>query len=181
VQRPEKQDIYNRTTNQIVSYLKKGVKPWVRPWNAEHAAARISRPLRHNGKPTAAFLAGNFSLRELIDRLEQVGVVVKVERTQSAGRNDEHKAKVTTAPALSSCEGSPARPIQLNLLTTSMVAKMLSVPEGTLRYWRKVGLGPSWLKLEGSIRYAEEDVLRYIERNRRTPSVRAYMEERNAI
>jgi hypothetical protein len=90
-------------------------------------------------------------------------------------------AKVTTAPAPSSCEGSPARPIQLKLLTTSMVAKMLSVPEGTLRYWRKVGLGPSWLKLEGSIRYAEEDVLRYIERNRRTPSVRAYMEERNAI
>jgi hypothetical protein len=90
-------------------------------------------------------------------------------------------AKVTTAPAPSSCEGSPARPIQLKLLTTSMVAKMLSVPEGTLRYWRKVGLGPSWLKLEGSIRYAEEDVLRYIVGNRRTPSVRAYMEERNAI
>jgi hypothetical protein len=43
-------------------------------------------------------------------------------------------AKVTTAPAPSSCEGSPARPIQLKLLSTSMVAKMLSVPEGTLRY-----------------------------------------------
>ena len=37
------------------------------------------------------------------------------------------------------------------------------------------------VQLEGSIRYAEEDVLRYIERNRRTPSVRAYMEEKNAI
>jgi hypothetical protein len=40
---------------------------------------------------------------------------------------------------------------------------------------------PPWVKLERSIRYAEEDVLRYIERNRRTPSVRAYMEEKNAI
>jgi DNA-binding transcriptional MerR regulator len=71
--------------------------------------------------------------------------------------------------------------IQMKLLTTTAVAETLSVPEGTLRYWRKVGLGPSWVKLEGSIRYTEEDVLRYIERNRRTPSVRAYMEEKNAI
>ena len=69
----------------------------------------------------------------------------------------------------------------MKLLTTATVSEMLSVPEGTLRYWRKVGLGPAWLKLEGSIRYAEEDVLRYIERNRRTPSVRAYMEEKSAI
>ena len=70
---------------------------------------------------------------------------------------------------------------QMKLLTTNELAEMLSVPAGTLRYWRKVGLGPSWVKLEGSIRYAEDDVLRYIERNRRTPSVRAYMEEKNAI
>jgi hypothetical protein len=90
-------------------------------------------------------------------------------------------AKVTTAPAPSAREGSPTRTIEVKLLTTATVSEMLSVPEGTLRYWRKVGLGPSWLKLEGSIRYAEEDVLRYIERNRRTPSVRAYMEEKNAI
>jgi DNA-binding transcriptional MerR regulator len=67
---------------------------------------------------------------------------------------------------------------QLKLLTSMKVSEMLSIPEGTLRYWRKVGLGPPWIKLEGSIRYAEADVLRYIESNRRTPSVRAYMEEK---
>jgi len=50
-QRTEKQDIYSRITNQIVSHLEKGVRPWVRPWNAEHAAGRITRPLRHNRKP----------------------------------------------------------------------------------------------------------------------------------
>ena len=49
--RTEKQDVYTRITNQIVSHLEKGVRPWVRPWNAEHAAGRITRPLRHNGKP----------------------------------------------------------------------------------------------------------------------------------
>ena len=51
MQRTKKQDVYTRITNQIVSHLEKGVRPWVRPWNAEHAAGRITRPLRHNGKP----------------------------------------------------------------------------------------------------------------------------------
>src|SRR5271168_5519826 len=51
MQRTEKQDIYTRITNQIVSHLEKGVRPWMRPWNAEHAAGRITRPLRHNGIP----------------------------------------------------------------------------------------------------------------------------------
>jgi antirestriction protein ArdC len=51
MQRTEKQDIYFRITNQIVSQLEKGVRPWVRPWNAEHVAGRITRPLRHNGRP----------------------------------------------------------------------------------------------------------------------------------
>src|SRR5437588_11945241 len=63
------------------------------------------------------------------------------------------------------------------LLTSKAVSEMLSVPEGTLRYWRKVGIGPKWLKLEGSIRYDLADVVAYIERGRRTPSVRANMEE----
>jgi antirestriction protein ArdC len=44
-------DVYTRVTNQIVAELEKGVRPWMKPWNAEHAAGRISRPLRHNGKP----------------------------------------------------------------------------------------------------------------------------------
>ncbi|MEP7309326.1 MAG: zincin-like metallopeptidase domain-containing protein [Acidobacteriota bacterium] len=46
-----KQDIYARITGQIVAALETGVRPWVRPWNAEHAAGRITRPLRHNGQP----------------------------------------------------------------------------------------------------------------------------------
>lgn len=27
------------------------MRPWVKPWSAEHAAGRITRPLRHNGQP----------------------------------------------------------------------------------------------------------------------------------
>lgn len=78
-------------------------------------------------------------------------------------------------------EATSATVSRLKLLTTAAVSETLSVPEGTLRYWRKVGLGPRWVKLEGSIRYIEQDVLEYIEANRRTPSVRALMEENDAV
>lgn len=46
-----KTDVYERITGQIVAELEKGVRPWLKPWNAEHAAGRITRPLRHNGVP----------------------------------------------------------------------------------------------------------------------------------
>ncbi len=44
-------DVYSRITNKIIADLEQGVKPWLRPWNAEHTAGRITRPLRHNGIP----------------------------------------------------------------------------------------------------------------------------------
>jgi antirestriction protein ArdC len=44
-------DIYEKITNQIVSELEKGARPWLKPWNAEHARGRITRPLRGNGVP----------------------------------------------------------------------------------------------------------------------------------
>ena len=31
MQNTEKQDIYGRITDQIISHLEKGVRPWVRP------------------------------------------------------------------------------------------------------------------------------------------------------
>jgi len=47
----ERKDVYSRITAQIIGHLEKGVRPWVKPWSAEHAAGRITRPLRHNGQP----------------------------------------------------------------------------------------------------------------------------------
>jgi antirestriction protein ArdC len=44
-------DSYTRVTNAIIADLEKGIRPWHRPWNAEHAAGRINRPLRSNGQP----------------------------------------------------------------------------------------------------------------------------------
>jgi hypothetical protein len=46
-----KPDIYQRITDQIVGELEKGVRPWLKPWNAEHATGRVTRSLRGNGIP----------------------------------------------------------------------------------------------------------------------------------
>jgi len=46
-----KTDVYKRITSRIVADLEQGVRPWLKPWNAEHAAGRITRPLRFNGIP----------------------------------------------------------------------------------------------------------------------------------
>ncbi|MDZ4375680.1 MAG: zincin-like metallopeptidase domain-containing protein [Phenylobacterium sp.] len=49
--RPQaKTDLYTRVTNAIVADLEAGVRPWTKPWSAEHLAGRISRPLRSTGE-----------------------------------------------------------------------------------------------------------------------------------
>jgi len=53
MQNTDRQDVYTRITSQIIAYLEKGVRPWSKPWNATHAAGRITPPLRHNGQPYA--------------------------------------------------------------------------------------------------------------------------------
>ncbi len=44
-----RKDCYTEITNAIISDLERGIRPWVRPWNA--GAASPSRPLRNNGEP----------------------------------------------------------------------------------------------------------------------------------
>src|SRR2546430_15878489 len=46
-------DVYTRVTDKIIAELETGERPWMKPWNAEHAAGKITRPLRHNGLPYA--------------------------------------------------------------------------------------------------------------------------------
>ena len=45
-----REDVYSRITDKIIAELENGVRPWMKPWNAEHAAGRITRLLRHNGQ-----------------------------------------------------------------------------------------------------------------------------------
>jgi len=46
-----KSEIYQKITDDIVASLVAGVRPWSKPWSDEHAAGRITRPLRANGIP----------------------------------------------------------------------------------------------------------------------------------
>ena len=45
-----KPDLYSRVTDAIIAELENGVRPWTKPWSAEHLAGRISRPLRSTGE-----------------------------------------------------------------------------------------------------------------------------------
>jgi antirestriction protein ArdC len=47
----DRQDVYTRVTAQIIAELEKGVRPWLKPWNAEHMAGKVACPLRFNGQP----------------------------------------------------------------------------------------------------------------------------------
>jgi len=47
----DRKDVYTRVTDRIISDLEQGVRTWLKPWHAEHAAGRISQPRRHNGTP----------------------------------------------------------------------------------------------------------------------------------
>jgi len=44
-------DVYSRITDKIIADLEQGERPWMKPWNADHAAGKITRPLRFNGLP----------------------------------------------------------------------------------------------------------------------------------
>ena len=46
-----RKDVYTKVTERIISDLEQGIRPWMKPWRAEHAAGRITKPLRHNGTP----------------------------------------------------------------------------------------------------------------------------------
>jgi antirestriction protein ArdC len=47
---PSRPDLYTRITNTIIAELEAGVRPWTKPWSAEHLAGRITRPLRSTGE-----------------------------------------------------------------------------------------------------------------------------------
>jgi antirestriction protein ArdC len=47
----QNKDVYSRVTDKILADLEQGERPWMKPWNAEHAAGSITRPLRFNGLP----------------------------------------------------------------------------------------------------------------------------------
>jgi len=60
------------------------------------------------------------------------------------------------------------------LVSTKELSKMWDMPESTLRYWRCAGVGPTYVKLGGRIKYDLADVEAYVRANKQKPSVRAH-------
>lgn len=46
-----RRDVYQTITDQIIEELERGVRPWSKPWSADHMAGRVLLPLSHNGIP----------------------------------------------------------------------------------------------------------------------------------
>ncbi len=58
----------------------------------------------------------------------------------------------------------------LELLTTREAAKLLRVPESTMRYWRQTRYGPRHAKVGRRVLYSRDDVERWWERQRAVAS-----------
>ena len=47
----QKKDVYQKITDKIITSLEEGTRPWFKPWNAENAAGRITKPLKYDFEP----------------------------------------------------------------------------------------------------------------------------------
>jgi hypothetical protein len=65
----------------------------------------------------------------------------------------------------------------MKLLTTGQAAAFLHKPAGTLRYWRAVGIGPTYVKLGKTVLYDESELVNFIKSNTVVPSVRTEARE----
>jgi antirestriction protein ArdC len=111
-------DVYSRVTDKIIAELEKGERPWLKPWNAEHAAGKISRPLRHNGLPYSGInvlmlwveamekgynaplwmtfkqsqeLGGHVRKGEKGSLVVYANAITKTEQNEETGEDEEHK------------------------------------------------------------------------------------------
>ncbi|WP_049785074.1 helix-turn-helix domain-containing protein [Desulfotalea psychrophila] len=55
-------------------------------------------------------------------------------------------------------------PIQ-ELLTIDEVSNILKISAGTLRNWRSLGHGPSYIKVGGAVRYEKTAIIQFTQSN----------------
>ena len=67
------------------------------------------------------------------------------------------------------------------LVDTRKAAEILGRSAATLKRWRCEGTGPSYIEIEGRVRYDVAVLVDYIRKNTRTPSVRAMLEDARGI
>jgi antirestriction protein ArdC len=111
-------DVYSRITDKIIADLEQGERPWMKPWNAEHAAGKITRPLRFNGLPYSGInilmlwseamdkgfnapiwmtfkqaqeLGGHVKKGEHGSLVVYANTITKTEQNEDTGEDEEHK------------------------------------------------------------------------------------------
>ena len=99
-------DLYSRITNAIIADLEAGVRPWTKPWSAEHLAGRITRPLRSTGEPYSGI---NVILlwMEAVDRGFSAPIWITFRQALALGghvRKGEHGATVVYANRITRTE-----------------------------------------------------------------------------
>lgn len=105
-----KKDIYERVTDKIIAELEKGVRPWSKPWSGEHAAGRITRPLRSNG---IAYRGINVVMlwAEAVEKGYSAPIWLTFKQAQEIGghvRKGEHGSLVVCASTFSKSETDEA-------------------------------------------------------------------------
>jgi antirestriction protein ArdC len=102
----ERKDVYTRVTERIIFDLEQGVRTWLKPWHAEHAAGRITKPLRHNGTP---YRGMNMLLLwgEAMDKGYTTPIWMTCKQAQETGgqvRKGEHGSLVVYANSITKTE-----------------------------------------------------------------------------
>lgn len=64
---------------------------------------------------------------------------------------------------------STARPDPV-LLDIDQTAELLTIPAGTLRYWRHLGQGPQGFKIGRFVRWDRDEVLAWLDAQRELPA-----------
>ncbi len=99
--------------------------------------------------------------------LSSRGELLDRKRLKSRGKWKNRRELLRTKDKMSGhCEPIP------RLISSKQAARLLGVAEGTLRYWRAMNVGPPWVKLRRRALYDVADLVEFIARGRRNPSVR---------
>lgn len=99
-------DVYEQVTDKIVAILEQGERPWMKPWNAEHAAGKITRPLRFNSLPYSGV---NILMlwAEAVDKGYDAPIWMTFRQAQELGghvRKGEHGSLVVYANTMTKTE-----------------------------------------------------------------------------
>ena len=55
-------DLYQQVTNQIIAALEQGVRPWSKPWSADHLATRVAGRYAPAAEVTVASMCSFYGL-----------------------------------------------------------------------------------------------------------------------